>query len=164
MSTYDGFSVITDRTEADKTELLRVRAKIITETWEGLTEDEKTYWFSNPKGAYNISDLNRVGNNMAYLADLLNSYGYAVGISPKTDWVVDDIPTQSQMSQLLADLQALEDSYYTLTSTPAPPASMAKLFWYDANNIEQILLDINMLLENMIAQFKFSDTFYCGEV
>ena len=121
---------------------------------------------NNRKSAvkYDKTDLNRVGNNMQYLADLLNNYGYAVAVSPKTDWVYADVHKQGLMSQILIDLQALEDAYYTLTSTPAPAESMASLYWYDANDIEQILLDINNLLEGMIAQFKFSDTFYCGEV
>ena len=71
---------VTDRTEADKTELLRVRDKIAASGWNGLTAAEKTYWLSGPKGAYNISDLNRVGENVKYLADRLNTYGYAVAV------------------------------------------------------------------------------------
>lgn len=115
-------------------------------------------------GYYNASDLNRVSEAMQYLADLLNSYGYKVKIQPKTDWLTADIPTQPQMAQLLADLQALQDAYYTLNSTPEQPASMNNLKWQGANAIEQVLVDINRILEGMIAQFKFCDTFYCGEV
>ena len=74
------------------------------------------------------------------------------------------MPLMSLLETYLANVQALINVYYTMPSTPALPASMNGLFWYDANNIEQILLDMNTLLENMIAQFKFSDTFYSGEV
>lgn len=112
---------------------------------------------------YNETDLNRVGNNMQYLADLLNSYGYKVRIQPKTDWLAADIPTQPQMAQLLADLQALQDAYYTLNSTPEQPASMNNLRFTGANHIEQILLDIRTVITRMEKGYRYCGTFYCGQ-
>ncbi len=154
---------VIDRTAADVATVRTLSRKITDYGWDSLSPEEQAVWLSDMKGAYNQTDLNRVGNNMAYLADLLNSYGYAVAISPKTDWAVDDIPTQSQMAKLLTDLQALENAYYTLTSTPAAPESMASLFWYDANNMEQILADIKSLLEGMIANFRYCNDVITGE-
>ena len=114
-------------------------------------------------GYYNASDLNRVSEAMQYLADLLNSYGYKVKIQPKTDWLTADIPTRAQIAQLLADLQALQDAYYTLNSTPEQPATMDNLKWYDANNIEQILLDIRTVITRMEKGYRYCGTFYCGQ-
>ena len=136
---YYGFLVITDR------------------TWEDVIH-------RTTKGCYTADDFNRVGTAIVYLAEKLNEYGYHPSVDVKINWFVSDIPPLSLMETYLANVQALINAYYTLTTTPAPPASMANLTFTDANNIEQILLDMNTLLENMIAQFKFSDTFYCGEV
>ena len=49
-------TLITDRTEADFDRAKALAAK----GWDDMTDDEKAEWRANPKGAYNVSDLNRV--------------------------------------------------------------------------------------------------------
>jgi hypothetical protein len=113
---------------------------------------------------YNASDLNRVGDNIQYLADAFNSYGYTVAVSPKTDWANADIPNETQMTAYLADIQALIDAYYTLTTTPSLPSDIEGLTYSEANDIEQILLDMKTLLDNMIAEFRYCGEIFSGEV
>lgn len=115
-------------------------------------------------GYYRADDLNRVGAAMLYVADRLHECGYAVTVSPKCDYVVRDIPTRSQMTKYLADLQALKDAYVVYATTPLVPPDMDSLKTREANDIEQILQDIDSLITNMIAAYNFSGELYSGEV
>jgi len=112
---------------------------------------------------YTYTDLNRVGEAIQYLADLLNGYGYAVSINSKTDWAAGDIPRLAQATTYLANVQALIDTYHILPTTPNLPEDLEFLTWVEANDIEQILSDMKTLLENMIAAFRYCGDTYCGE-
>jgi len=112
------------------------------------------------KGSYDYTDLNRVGTNIAYIAGLLNTYGYAVAVSPKTDWTISDIPTPTQMAQYVADLTAIKNRFYGTTSLPS---AMDNLTFTDANNIELLLAEIETYINRMIAGFRQCGTFKCGQ-
>ena len=51
-----------------------------------------------------------------------------------------------------------------LPGTPPVPESIEGLTWQKANDIEQILFDINALLNNMENSFVYSGEVYSGEV
>ncbi len=110
--------------------------------------------------AYNAADLNRVGEAVAYIADLLNGYGYAVTVSPKTDWTRGDIPRVTDMTAYLADLNALKAAFYGTTELPA---DMDDLTAEGANNIERLLLEIETYINRMIAGFRKCGTFKSGQ-
>ena len=135
----EGFVLITDRTKAD----------VINGT---------------EKGSYTASDLNRVGAAMNYVADRLTSQGYAVAISPKTDWQPSDWPTPQTMEQYLDDLNELRRQFTVMESTPKVPADMVCLTVDEANDIEKILEDIDVLLTNIAAGWLYSGEIYSGEV
>lgn len=116
------------------------------------------------KGSYSASDLNRVGEAVAYLAGMLNGYGYAVAVSPKTGWTSQDTPTASQMQRYLDDVAALRVALSVMETTPEVPPDMVKLTYADANSIEQILKDLDRLLTNMAAAWLCSGDVYSGEV
>lgn len=61
-------SLIMDRTQAD---VYRVR-QLAQKVFGNMTADEKTKWLNGLKGAYNASDLNRVGASVAYVSGLLS--------------------------------------------------------------------------------------------
>lgn len=61
---YGLLNLITDRTQADIDYAVRLSQK----GWSGMTAEEKADWESGLKGAYNASDLNRVGNAVVYVA------------------------------------------------------------------------------------------------
>ena len=94
--------LITNRTQADVDRVAALAARVSTGT---ATAAEKTEWATDLKGAYNASDLNRVGAAVAYVAGRLNGYGYAVAVSPKQDWTVSDIPTAGDMETYISDGQ-----------------------------------------------------------
>ena len=76
--------------------------------------------------------------------------GYtALGIT----WVNDSVPTQAQMAQYMANVQALMDVLTTATYTVSLPADMALLTYAEANNIEEILAEINAYLEALAGCF-----------
>lgn len=154
---YGMMPVVIDRTQAD---VLRVKA-LNAKGWEGMSAAERTEWLGGLKGAYNVSDLNRVGNNVAYLAGVLDGYGYMVSVAPKTNWTVEDIPTQAQMATYLGNVQALKDGFYGTTDLPE---TMDKLTADGANNIERLLCEIEQNIHNMTAAWHYSGELFSGEV
>ena len=109
---------------------------------------------------YTFEDVNRVGNDIQYLADLLNSYGYAVSVSPKTTWGVGEKQRVNAMTQYLADLAALKTSFY---GTITLPSTMDAATHTEANNIEKLLLEIEDNLTQMAAAFRYCGELICGE-
>lgn len=118
----------------------------------------------NDKGTYNASDLNRVGAAMAYLADRFAAQGYAVYVSPKTDWTAEDVMSASDVSKYLDDLAALRAAFTVLSTTPSVPEDMSGLTYQEANDIEKILEDIDRLLTNAAQAWFYSGDVYSGEV
>lgn len=126
----------------------------------------------NAKGIYTASDLNRVGAAMNCVADRLREQGYDPHINPKTDWKDGEWVTPADQAVYLGDLAELRKQFAMLESTPeVPPRILATgirandgLTYVWANNIEQILLDIDTLLTNIAAGWLYSGEIYSGEV
>ena len=126
----------------------------------------------NDKGTYKASDLNRVGAAMNYVADRLKEAGYDPHISPKTDWKEDDWVGPAAQAVYLGDLAELRKQFTMLESTPrVPPRILATainsgdaLTYGWANDIEQILLDLDALLTNISAGWLYSGEIFSGEV
>lgn len=153
-------TLITDRTQADVDRVLALSAK----GWAGMSPEERAEWSAGLKGAYNASDLNRVREAMEYLAGVFGAYGYAVSLRPMRTWAAGDIPAASDLDAYLANLSALRGAAAVLPTTPAVPADMALLTYIEANNIEQILTDIDQLLTNAAAAWYCSGDLFSGEV
>ena len=113
---------------------------------------------------YNASDLNRVGAAVQYVAERFAAQGYAVAVSPKTDWLASDITTASEPEAYRQNSVTLRGQIAVMKSTPNAPASMAGLDYVKANNIEQILLDLDTLLTNAALAWYQSGELYAGEV
>lgn len=154
-------NLITNRTQADVDRVAALAARVSAGT---ATAAELAEWQSDLKGAYNASDLNRVGAAVAYVAGRLNGYGYAVTVSPKQDWTVSDIPTAGQMAAYLRDVATLRGAIAVLDRTPPTPDSASGLTWQEANDIEKILVDVDELLTRMAAAWFYSGELYAGEV
>lgn len=86
------------------------------------------------------------------------------GSSTPYTWTESDVPTASQMSQYIANINALRGTIAVLSTTPATPKSMELLDYIKANDIEKILVDINQLIINMAAAWFYSGEVYSGEV
>lgn len=106
------------------------------------------------KGYYNTSDLNRVSEAMEYLVEQLWNNGYSVpGYVKGPVWSVEDIPTPDQMEQYLTSVSSIRAVVNVLKPTPNTPDSMENLTYEEANNIEQILLDVETMLNAIVAVF-----------
>lgn len=167
---------ITDRTQADVDYVNTVQAmfecvQVVTgiqvkDLGNGYyiqftgTQDQLNEWNSGLKGAYNASDLNRVGGNIYYLATQLNAMGYDISVAPKINWTYTDAPTQAQVQALLADLRTIKQ---TLAVSNAPvPQNMNNMTVDMANNIEKILQDTYDALDYIAQSFFYSGELYAG--
>lgn len=153
-------TLITDRTESDVT----YAAQLAQKGWAAMSAAERTAWIAGLKGSYNATDLNRVGAAVAYVATELSDIGYAVSVNPKTDWVISDIPTLAQMTAYLNDIDAIRSALSVPSGIPSVPDSMAQLNYTKANHIERILVEIDQLVQNIIASFVPCGLPYCGQI
>lgn len=88
-------NLVFDRTELDVAELQAVTAKLVAGT---ATAAERAAFLAGMKGAYNYTDLNRVGAAVEYLTELLHSLGYNVPTSPaksKAITLINIVPNSS---------------------------------------------------------------------
>ena len=105
------------------------------------------------KGALNPPyDLNRIEGNCSYLADQLNTYGYDVEITVKTDWTIQDFPYQSEIDRIRDNVNTLIDVFHRLPGSP-DIRYWDSLDWTDMNSLEQNILNIDILLQRMAAVF-----------
>lgn len=156
-------TLVFDRTQADVDRVFTLKNKILTGGLTALSDEEKTEYMAGMKGAYNYQDMNRVGQAVAYIADRMTSIpdelaayraekGVAddpvyhvpydpssVVVSAKTNWVMGDVPTQSQASTYLQNLTVLRSQLTLPEDTPAVPTSLNSLTFQIANDIERLL-------------------------
>lgn len=195
MSVID--NLIYDRTQADVDRVSTLTLKILRGGLSSLTEEEKEEYLAGMKGAYNYTDLNRVGQAVTYIAskmielpeDLKNymeekqvdsesiyvlPYDPAeVVVTPKTDWVISDIPVKSQIDTYLSNLRTLKGILELPETAPEVPTSLDQLGYESANNIEELLAIIDTtlsaveshyydLINNTVSAFKYCGDEYCG--
>ena len=160
---YGMRSLVTDRTLVDVLRWRTLRDK----GYANMTETERAEWDAgNMKGAYNVSDLNRVGAALNYLRDRLaeTSYMSQVAFVAKTSWAVTDIPTASNLSDYLSCVAVIREALAQFATTPATPTNTGGLDYQEANDIEKILVDVDQLITNMLAARYFCAELYSGEV
>lgn len=86
---------------------------------------------ASTKGAYNYSDLNRVERAVEEISDR-----EGLNLITKTNWVMWDLPTETDMSRYLGNVRAIKEHFSIDISIPA---SMNNFTYEYANNIELIL-------------------------
>jgi hypothetical protein len=156
-----GGLMVTDRTLADYTRWKTLRDK----GWANMTEEERTEWSGDMKGAYNASDLNRVGAVLNYLMYSLRDMGYLTGneFYAKTDWTVADVPTAADLSYYLSCVATIRGVLSVWATTPATPPDNGSLDYIGANDIEKILFDVDALIDNVNDALYYSGDLYSGE-
>lgn len=154
--------LITDRTQADVDRIIYLRAKC----WQDMTDDEHLEWISDLKGAYNDSDMNRVGEALNYLRDRLAETAYLsrYAFEAKTNWTAADLPSSEDLKSYLSYVAIIRKAMARYAATPPAPEYTGKFDYLDANNIEKILLDVNQLITNMLAARYYCGDLFCGEV
>lgn len=158
MSVVD--TLIIDRTSADVSRRAYLKERVKN---GAATAEEAAEWLTDLKGAYNASDLNRVGAACAYIYRLCAEVdmpvrGYA---ALRTDRTGSDIPTPAEMQTYLATVAALKAA---VSATQELPASMSGSTFEDWNNIEKLLVEVDRLLRNVVQSFVYSGMVYSGQL
>jgi hypothetical protein len=155
-------NLITDRTSQDVDRVKTLMAK----AWQDMTPEEQAEWLSPLKGAYNYTDLNRVGDALNYVRDRLSASGYlrANAFTARVDWRSDEIPAVPDISEYHAHVSVIREALAQFPTTPAAPTSPNSLDYVAANAIEQILVDVDALITLMVKAFFYSGDLYAGEV
>lgn len=107
---------------------------------------------------YGYEDLNRVGNDVQYLADILNLYSYPVTVSTKTDWTIES-DYGAVLSTYLGNITALKNAFYGTVTAPTTILTHTQ-----ANDIEMLLNEVETNIQHMLLSFKYSGETLCGEV
>ena len=107
-------TLITDRSQADVAALRALAAL----GWDNMTPAQKAAW-SASKGAYNATDLNRVGEAMDYLAALMDAAGVNPDYTPMQILGPEDIPGDGDSELLFANLLAFWAAAETVTASVA---------------------------------------------
>lgn len=150
--------LITDRTQADVAVLKALADKIKSGSFTAADILE----FNLPsKGAYNFEDLNRVGKALIFLAELLTESGYLVSVDVKTDWTMSDIPRINDIAAYLQQVDKVRNALNIVDYLPETPTTILTV--EQANDIEKIIEITYDFLQNMIAEYRYSNTFYSGE-
>ena len=151
-------TLVTDRTQAD---VERVR-KLAVKGFSAMTAAEQAEWLTGMKGAYNASDLNRVGTALNYLAARLGAIcGRSITWTAKTDWAVKDIATASQAAEYRQQIQDIRDALAYPAGTPDAP-ELARLTYTGANDIERILVLCEELIVNVANSFRHTGAAECA--
>lgn len=157
MSTIIG-TLVTDRTQAD---VERVKA-LAAKGFAAMTAAERAEWLAGMKGAYNASDMNRVGTALNYLAGRLGPIcGKVITWTAKTDWAVTDIATASQAETYRQQIQDIRDALAYPAGTPDAP-QLARLTYTGANDIERILTICEELIVNVAKSFRHTGAAECA--
>lgn len=132
------------------------------------TQEDVLYAMANQgldqdlKGAWNVSDVNRIINNINYLHSLLGFYGYNSTITQQNDFIMSDLPhVNSKIDVIRNNINTIINSFYKRNN---PTIRYGDVFDFnDANTLEMNLKITNDLLESLIAELKYSGTFVSGQ-
>lgn len=131
-----------------------------------LIFDRKTSDVTNNllKGSYNASDLNRVEEWCKYLADELNTLGYSINITTKTNWTYSGdtgtIRKKSDMTRIKNNILALMNGYHYISTIYS---SVDNWNITKANRWEKILYEIYCMMSSMENYYVLSGVGYSGE-
>lgn len=155
-------NLITDRTATDFQRWRTLLEKGVA-NW---TAEERAEWENGMKGAYNISDLNRVGAALNYLRGRLTAAGYLgyVDFNVRADWAEADIPTVAEFAGYIKAVETVRAAMTQYQTTPRTPADTGSLDIQGANDIEKILIDIDELITKMQAARFYGGDLYGGEI
>ena len=152
--------LITDRTGQDVD-----RVKYLAEkAWQDMTAEERAEWISPMKGSYNYTDFNRVEEAVAYVASRLKAFGYLPLLPVTRSWSAEDVPTEKDLARYFSNVALLRNAISVWASTPLAPNSINDFGVSEANALEQILVDVDLVLTRISQAWFYSNDLYSSEV
>ena len=157
---YGTLNLITDRTEQDVERWRLLHSK----GYQAMTEEETAEWRTALKGAYNYVDMNRVETAVDFLASRLEELGYFVDPEVKTVWTVSDHPTKADMDRYYGNVALLRSILPMYSTTPQPPTTRKKMDYLVANDVEQILSDVDRRIQGIKQSWYYAGDVFAGEI
>lgn len=157
---YGELKLITDRSAADVARWKELRDK----GFAAMSESEKAEWLGDMKGCYGTSDMNRVEAAVRLLAEQISDLGYLYSPSVKTNWLRHELPTRADFERYFGNVEGLRDAIPVFPSTPSAPSIYIKLNYRRANDLEQILLDVERIASNIPKTWHYAGEINAGEV
>ena len=120
----------------------------------------------NENGVYNYTDLNRVEQAVAAIAEQFPQLGISLSLETKSDWAppegfsVGTWNVESQMARYLENVTKIRGVF---SWTIQLPSSMRKLNWQGANNIEKVLHTALERINGIKQSFRYSGEIFAGE-
>ena len=160
---FDYNTLVYDRLQSDVIKARNLREKV--QSGATLTQQEWDLYFAGLKGAYNgFNDLDRVEKCTIDITERLNNYGYHFTINAKDNWTLDEEINIDDINRVKNNLQKIKDNFYVLINTPEIPSiEKTSINYIDANNIEKILFDINILIGRMEEGIRYCNCMYAGD-
>ena len=113
------------------------------------------------RGTLTKNTLNRIESKTQELKELFAGKGYFVGPLEVRDWTVFDTFTTFDFAQILENVNALREVYYTFSGTPSTPS--ARYYYTDINDLEKILFDLGEMIEVVESNALRCGEAFCGE-
>lgn len=111
------------------------------------------------KGCLNLSDLNRIEDDIEYLAERLMEYRYPIVVNCK-EWVKSDLPNILDMQRIANNIRLLFTGFATPSEYSPIPEVM--LSYKDINAIEHNLYLLKQMIDAMEGSFIMSGTTTSG--
>ena len=152
--------LITDRAsqDVDRVKILAAKA------WQDMTAEERAEWLSPMKGSYNYTDLNRVEEAVEYVATRLSEFGYLPYRPSVRSWSSEDVPNEDDLARYFNNVATLRRAIAVWASTPEAPSSISGFGANEANALEQILVDVDLVLTRISQAWFYSGDLYSAEV
>lgn len=157
MSQFD--NLIYDRTQEDVQRRKTLHDKIANGT---ATASEIAEWNTDAlKGAYNYTDLNRVGTLLTLIKSLSDEIGMALILpySVVTNYSRVNLPTGSDVAHILANVQAVKSTYQHWIQTEVPNTIKTV---DGANAIEWVLAQVEPIIDGTKNEYRYSGFEYAG--
>ena len=149
--------MIFDRTQEDIDTAIRLRREKV-QTFQELTESEIA---TLEKGTLTINTLNRIETKQEELKNLFNDMGYWNTPISNKEWSENDIFNVDEFQRILDNTNVLRRAFFVYKDTPNTPS--ISYYWDDINALEKILYDLDVMISNVKADYRYCGEFECGE-
>lgn len=149
--------MIFDRTQNDVDTAILIRNTKVKK-FETLTESDINYL---ERGTITTNTLNRIETKQEELKNLFNEMGYWNTPIINKMWSENDIFNVDEFQRILDNTNVLRNAFFVYKATPnTPPISY---HWQDINALEKILYDLDVMISNVKADYRYCGEFVCGE-
>ena len=149
--------MILNRTIEDVTEALRLRNEKVKKFQELTASEIETL----ERGTMTINTLNRIEDKQAELKALFNEMGYWNAPTTNKVWGENDIFNVDEFQRILDNTNILRNAFFVYKATPnTPPVSY---HYNDINALEKILYNLDVMINDVKADYRYCGEFECGE-